>query len=138
MKDFILVGAKANLDNFLCLIEAMDINYIVIETDYTVNHFEIVLASCRDRGCFKWIAETKKSAYIDGMKDERARLAHIDYSDCFPRFYFYADSLINEFSRWCAIRKQDIQLIKVPVDFSPNFNWKFYTEIMKDILGSSK
>lgn len=138
MEDFILVGEKANLGNLKYLVEGFDVYYIIVETDYTINHFEMVLASCRDRGCFKWIAETKKCAYIDGIKDERARLAHIDYSDCFPRFYFYSESLINEFSRWCVIRKQDIQLIKVPAEFSPTFNGSFYMEIMKDLLGSSK
>jgi hypothetical protein len=138
MKDFVLVGAQANLDGFLRLIGAMDVKYLVVETDYTTNHFEKLLGSCSDRGSFKWIAETNMTAYEENMQDPRAHKAKINGSDLFPRLYFYADCLVKEFRRWCAIRQQDIQKITVPIEYSPMFNGEFHMKVMSKILGDDE
>jgi|GEM_PF-3013186 hypothetical protein len=122
MKDFVLVGGKANLSNFAYLLGCYDAYYIVVETDFTINHFEKLLASCSDRGSFKWIAETKVCAYEAASTCESARLAHIDECDYFPRAYFFADSLLKEFEMWRRKRKQDFQKITVPIEFSPQFD----------------
>ncbi|HMG68277.1 MAG TPA: hypothetical protein VK588_11350 [Chitinophagaceae bacterium] len=88
--------------------------YIVIETEYTKHHIERLMPTCKDRGRFKWIAETKGEAYgAKGLKKE-ARFSHIDNADLFPRLYFRDESLINEISDWLKMRNLIIINVELP------------------------
>lgn len=96
------------------LMNTHTIFYIVIKTKYTTHHIERLMASCRDRGRWKWIGETNSEAYYESGTNEEARTSHIDGGDLFPRIYFLRDSFINEFREWLNIRNLKITNIEAP------------------------
>lgn len=106
------MGNKEFLDIFKVLIES-SAYWIVIETEYTISYIEKLSRSCKDRGSLKWIAETKKEAYLT-KSNENAMRSHIDFADGFPRYYFLVESFINEFMMWTTIRNIPIISVYVP------------------------
>ncbi len=96
------------------LMAAFSARYIVVKTKYTTHHIERLMPTCKDRGKWKWIAETNTEAYREMEKNDEARLSHIDRADLFPRLYFRDDSLMNEISHWMQIRNLIIIDIEAP------------------------
>ena len=92
----------------------MDVGHFSMETDYTIHYFERLMPTCRDRGRWKWIAETKPEAY--GNKE--ASHCHIDHQDLFPRLYFSEISLAAEFFEWLKQRSQAIVKVNLPNSFN--------------------
>lgn len=88
--------------------------YVVARTKYTIHHIEKLTASCKDRGRFKWLAETDMKAWDENIKDDEIRRSHIDSCDYFPRVYFSLDCFLVEFSAWLQMRNLEITDIKVP------------------------
>lgn len=89
--------------------------YVTIETKFTIHHLEKLMPTVRERGRWKWIAETKVSAFeaMDKNNDEAVR-SHIDGADLFPRLYFLDNSFIQEFKAWLNVRQLTITDVKVP------------------------
>lgn len=96
------------------LLSTFSARYIVIKTKYTTHHIERLMPTCKDRGRWKWIAETDMEAFEEMEKNDEARLSHIDRADLFPRLYFRDDSLINEVWDWLRMRNLTIIDIKAP------------------------
>lgn len=90
-------------------------HYIVLETAYTKHHIEKLLFTCKDRGKWKWIAETKPNAW-NGINnnDGEAQRSIIDSGDLFPRLFFRTESLITEIFCWLEERKLQVHDIKAP------------------------
>lgn len=89
--------------------------YIVIDTKFTKLHIERLMGSVRDRGRWKWIAETNLDAY-DAMaaKEEEARRSHVDNNDLFPRLFFNDECLIQEVFSWLKVRDLTVTDITTP------------------------
>ncbi len=99
------------------MLDNCHINYIVVETKYTKHHIEKLMLTNKDRGCFKWIAETKFHDYSNITDEEdikEAERSHIDSEDCFPRYMFLANSMFNELFAWLKARNLKIIDIKSP------------------------
>jgi hypothetical protein len=80
-------------------------NYVVIETEKTTSHIELLSATCSDRGRYKWIVESKAPRELT-----------IDSFDMFPRLYFEESSLVAEIEAWLIKREQfDISSIYMPL-----------------------
>jgi hypothetical protein len=88
--------------------------YIVVETKYTAHHIELLSGTCKDRGRYKWIAETKVDAWDNVERDDEARRSHVDGGDLFPRVYFFDDSLCNELFMWLKVRNLAVTDITTP------------------------
>lgn len=98
------------LDAIKKMIDLYSVTYIVVKTKYTTHHIEKLLASCKDRGTIKWIAET--SGFDDD--DVESQNSHVDRNDCFPRFYFLKTSFLHEFREWLLIRDLQITDVQAP------------------------
>lgn len=94
------------VNNFYKILDKKSMYYFVIETEFSRHHFEKISHSCKDRGKWKWIAETKLMG-CDSPNEEAIR-SHVDPHDCFPRFYFLEESLVNEFLQWLDVRQLKI------------------------------
>lgn len=99
------------LDN---LMKQPTASYIIVKTKFTKHHIERLSSSQRDRGKWKWIAETTNEGLDRGNRTEEARRSHIDSGDCFPRFYFLDQSLREELRAWCVLRDVEVIDIKAP------------------------
>jgi hypothetical protein len=88
--------------------------YIVIKTKFTTHHIERLSSSVKDRGNWKWIAESECLNVPYGEDLEEFYRSHIDGSDLFPRYYFLDESLIKEFFAWIHARKLTILDISTP------------------------
>ncbi len=95
------------------ILDQQNVYYFTVESDYTIHHFERLLATNQDRGRWKWIAETKLIAY-EKMDNPKAHKAHIDGHDLFPRYYFFEESMTKEFLQWMKIREQTIIKVNIP------------------------
>ena len=100
---------KLSMEIFRSMMKIYTIRYIVIETAHTMHHIERLSLNCKDRGRWKWLAETKKGA-LNGEDN----YSFIDHSDLFPRLYFKDDSLVNEFFAWINERGLKITDIRTP------------------------
>ncbi len=96
------------------LMATFSARYIVIKTKYTIHHIERLMPTCKDRGKWKWIAETNTAAFKDMEDYAEARQSLIDNGDLFPRLYFRDDSLMNEISHWMQMRNLIIIDIEAP------------------------
>lgn len=96
------------------MLKAHTARYIVVKTKYTDSHIEVLMGSQKDRGRYKWIAESNNESWDNLNKDPEARRSHIDGGDLFPRVFFLADSLINELFTWIQTRDLTITDIEVP------------------------
>lgn len=94
------------------MMHSYSVGYITIETQCTIHHLERLMPTCRDRGRWKWLAETK--ADIFDSDNEEWQRSNIDHADCFPRLYFKEDSFLNEFREWLRVREIEITDIKAP------------------------
>lgn len=104
------------IDIFRNMIESKTSSYIVIETANTLHHIERLSTSVADRGRYKWSAEMKASAYVEvalNLSDE-AKRSHIDEADCFPRYFYMEQSLINEVFQFIIVRGLSIINIVAP------------------------
>lgn len=89
--------------------------YVVVRTKYTIHHIEKLLASCRDRGRWKWIAESIQPDQYEAQRlDDEARRSHVDATDCFPRFFFNDFALMSELSSWIQIRGLEVIEVSAP------------------------
>lgn len=95
------------------IIDTPDNNYFIVETKWTINHFEKLLPSCRDRGKWKWIAETKCTAFNNQDDDPEIQRSFIDHQDMFPRLYFTEECLVNEFLQWLDVRRLPIINVEI-------------------------
>ena len=100
------------IDIFTNMIESKTFSYIVLETVNTLHHIERLSTSVADRGRYKWSAEMKASALLE-LNDE-ARRSHIDGADCFPRYFYLEQSLINEVFQFIIVRGLSIINIVAP------------------------
>lgn len=109
------MSVEINLDVIRTMMRQHSVMYIVIETLYTAHHLERLMPTCRDRGRWKWIGESK-TEYWEGLEKNvpEARKSHIDRGDMFPRFYFLDSSFINEFQSWLSVRGLEITDVKAP------------------------
>jgi hypothetical protein len=96
------------------MMETYSTYYIVIKTKFTTHHLEKLMPTCKDRGKWKWIAETNHEAFEEMGRDGEARLSHVDGGDLFPRLYFLRDSFINEFNEWLKCRNLAVTDIEAP------------------------
>lgn len=87
--------------------------YIIVKTLFTIHHIEKLLGSVRDRGRWKWIAETDMKAF-DKKDIPESNRSHIDGGDLFPRLYFNDDCFLKEFFSWLKVRDLKITDITVP------------------------
>jgi hypothetical protein len=99
------------------LLNNFNVCYIVVKTKFTTHHIEKLLASCKDRGTIKWIAETETDAWEHMSVNEEARRSHIDGGDIFPRLYFLPTNFVSEFLMWCKVRNLAIQDISAPIGY---------------------
>lgn len=99
---------------FDTLLRSQAIFYIVVETKFTVNHFERLMKTCADRGRWKWIAEMKNDAWEKRKLFREADRSQVDQNDFFPRFYFRDESLSSEFFSWIDARALNIVDIRTP------------------------
>ena len=104
---------QLSMEVFRSMMKIYTIRYIVIETAHTMHHIERLSLNCKDRGRWKWLAETKEGAFNGDMNGEDKR-SFIDHSDLFPRLYFRDESLINEFFEWIKMRDLKITNVKAP------------------------
>jgi hypothetical protein len=90
--------------------------YGIIETNFTIHYIEKIMASAKDRGSFKWFAETKWKPYQEAVLEDNpeAFKSHIDGADMFPRVYFLSETLISEMGIWFEIR--NLQITKHRID----------------------
>lgn len=88
--------------------------YFVVETLYTEHHLERLAGTVKDRGRWKWIAESKQSSWNDARENEEARRSHVDGGDLFPRLYFNNECLIKELLSWLEVRNLKITDIRTP------------------------
>lgn len=88
--------------------------YIVVESKFTKHHIEKLMGSCKDRGRWKWIAETNMEAFDTKVDKEEAQRSHIDGGDLFPRVFFKDESLITELFAWFAARDLQVTDITTP------------------------
>ncbi len=109
------MATDAEREIFKELLQTHSVFYITVETKYTMHHIERLMGTVRDRGRWKWIAETKAEAFdAIEMIDEEARRSHIDEADLFPRYLFLDTSMHDELFAWLAIRALPIVNIKAP------------------------
>ncbi len=108
------VSNEVKFDLIRAMMKTYSIHYIVIHTKFTTHHLEKLMPTCKDRGAWKWIGETKHEAFDEMGRGGEAGLSHIDRGDMFPRLYFLTDSFINEFREWLKCRELEITEIEAP------------------------
>jgi hypothetical protein len=80
-------------------------NYINISLNYAMISIEMLPPSASDRGNFIVKADHKVQ-FVDKC--------YIDGSDCFPRYYFYLDTLLSEISAF--IEKRNLKIEHIHLD----------------------
>ncbi len=93
------------------------VSYLEIDTEFTKHYIEKLTLTCRDRGKYRWFAETKKEAWQIITENPQAEKCLIDRHDCFPRLYFLEESCIHELLEWLNVRDEPITKI-----FSPDYS----------------
>ena len=89
-------------------------HYVEIRTPYTLHHIEKISLSQKDRGRFKWHAETTGNTFASmNNNDQEAQKSFIDTCDLFPRLYFFQENLVTEFFMWCRQRNLTIDSIQM-------------------------
>jgi hypothetical protein len=114
------VDIETALDALKIMMDTYSVRYIVVSTTYTKHHIERLMGSCRDRGTWKWIAETHHEDPLFKNDEHAAQCvkekytSNIDRCDLFPRLYFLKTSFINEFREWLKARNLQITDIEAP------------------------